>query len=233
MGARLVLVAAAVASSLAACTPFLSVGVDRTQQASARGVGWHLGFGIGGTYEPRQKQAVSILASRRVDVAGGGGLGYGSDGWELRGDLDLPRPNYRLTAAVRRAGIYDTSDDNMNAQLEDRQVWGGYAGLTRYWPRPWQVVSLSVGPTVSHVALDDGDAWTFGAEARFQYVFDGFQAWYRACKGVCVVELAHMKPSGYVSGNYSWFTAKPNPQVCSQQGGTDQYGVARPTWKCY
>ena len=97
------LTVATLAGTTTGCALSIAGGADRNTQPDGAAVGWHLGLSAGFTFDPRQKGALAVAASRRADHPGTSIESYRTDGYEVRGDLDLPWPAWRLTGAGRVA----------------------------------------------------------------------------------------------------------------------------------
>jgi hypothetical protein len=213
------------------CVATVGVGVDRNFYADTTATGWHILLGAGAVYDPRQKGAVQVNASRRADVKGGtkndvanggGRKDYRSDGWEARGDLDLPWPAWRLTSAVR------WDQDN---------AWGTFVGLTRYRPSLAHSTSISIGPSLAHQNLQEDAMWSVGGEVRVSFALDGLLMVLAACDSQCRMEVAKHQPVGASSGSHSWLSSsKPAPAQpragCYFKSVTDSRGNTTSVWTC-
>lgn len=226
----LALGAALITLAASGCVATLGVGVDRNFYADTSATGWHIIFGAGATYDPRQKGAVQVNASRRADIGGGtrnsaadGGKrkDYRSDGWEARGDLDLPQAGWRLTSAVR------WDQDN---------AWGTFLGLSRYRPSLAHSTSISIGPSLAHQNLQEDAMWSVGGEVRVSFALDGLLAVLAACDSRCQTEVANHRPVGSSSGSHSWLSSSkttPTPRAgCYFKSVTDSRGNTTSVWTC-
>lgn len=216
----------------AGCSLHLLAGADRTSQPDGKGYGWHLGFGAGLTYDPRQKGAIAVAASRRADHPGTSIESYRTDGWEARGQLDLPWPAWRLSAAGRVASAEQVYSEVPGVTGAGGSAWGASAGLTRYWPMLAQVVAVSVEPALSSWDAPMGTVWATGVEARLTWTFDGMLKVWAACDEGCRAEVARFKPKGSSTGAHSWISTKRGNAGCYYKNITDGRGNPKSVWTC-
>ncbi len=230
MGRAHLLLAAAVLGA-SGCSLHVFAGADRTTVAGDAGYGWHLGFGAGFAFDPRQKGSVAVAASRRADSPGVGYDSYRTDGWEARGALDLPQPGWRGAIAARLATGEQAYRAGENSAEGGGRAWGLAVGLSRYWPRLAHAMEVTAGPAISSWDGGLGTVRAIGFEARFTWTFDGMLKVFAACGEQCLAEIAAYKPKGSSSGSHSFFGGGRGT-ACYYATRQDARGNPKQVWVC-
>lgn len=213
------------------CHLQIFAGADHVTQPGGARNGWHLGFGAGAALEPRRKAALMVTRTRRVTHTKGEVDSMRAGGWELRGDLDLPWPAWRLTAIGRTATadiVYERTPGAGVKAGEGGRTYGLAGGLTRYWPGNTSTWYVTVGPTLETWALPGAtDYQAVGGEVRLAWSFDRITTLLDLCDGACMRDLAAHQPVGASDGDHSIFSpiyAVKAPPPPSRDCTRDRWG---------